>query len=310
METTDKLDRTFRPKSLAECLGQENVRQRLQVYIASARSRREPVEHLLFCGPAGLGKTTLAGAVAAEMAGALVSLNAASIKNKNELKIAIFSCERNGVLFIDEVHALKRPMQEMLYTVMEDGVLDGVKLEAFTVIGATTHQGKLSKPMRERFGDVLELRPYSVAELASIVKRAASKMQLTLAPEAAQEIAGRSQQTPRIALRIMRRVRDFFLAAGGADFVGHQFVLGVCKQLGIDSAGLDPLARRVLRLLAQKGRAVGLQAVAAQLGEAVETIEDGVEPFLLAQGLVEREQGGRTVTQKGVAHLASCGFAD
>jgi Holliday junction DNA helicase RuvB len=308
METTDS--KNFRPTTLAECLGQDSVRLRLQVYVASAKSRNDPVEHLLFCGPAGLGKTTLAGAVAAEMGGDLVALNAASIKNKNELKKAVFSCEKNGVLFIDEIHALNRQMQEMLYTVMEDSVLDGVRLNAFTVVGATTHQGLLSKPMRERFGDVLELRPYKNEELASIVERAAGKMSLNLAPEAAREIAARSQHTPRIALRILRRVRDFFLAAGGASFVGHHFILNVCQQLGIDSAGLDPLARRVLRLLSKKGRAVGLQAVAAQLGEAVETIENSVEPFLLAKGFVEREQAGRIVTQRGIAHLASCGFAD
>lgn len=308
METTDKLDRAFRPQTLAECLGQDNVRQRLQVYVASAKSRNEPVEHVLFCGGAGLGKTTLAGAVAAEMGGQLVSVNAASLKNKEQLKVSIFGCERGDVLFIDEIHALKRPMQEMLYTVMEDGQLDGIQLDPFTVIGATTHQGKLSKPMRERFGDILELRPYKQAELASIVQRAASKMTLDLSVEAANEIATRSQFTPRIALRIARRVRDFSVAA--SEQANHGFVLRVCANLGIDSAGLDPLARRVLRLLAEKGRAVGLQAVAAQLGEAVETIEDGVEPFLLAQGFVDREQAGRIVTPKGMAHLASCGFAD
>ena len=308
METTDKLDRTFRPQSLSECLGQDGVRQNLQVYVASAKARNEPVEHMLFCGPAGLGKTTLAGALAADMGGHLTAINAASLKNKNELKIAIFACERGDVLFIDEIHALKRPMQEMLYTVMEDSQLDGVQLQSFTIIGATTHQGKLSKPMRERFGDICELQPYKVEELASIVQRASKKMNLNLAPEAAKEIAIRSQNTPRIALRIVRRVRDFFLAAGGASFVGHQFILGVCQKLGIDSAGLDPIARRVLQLLADKGRATGLQAIAAQLGEALETIEDCVEPFLLAQGLIEREQSGRIVTAKGEAHLRTCGF--
>jgi Holliday junction DNA helicase RuvB len=308
METTDT--KNFRPQRLDECLGQENVRERLKVYISSAKARNEPLEPTLMTGPPGLGKSTLAGAVANEMGGTLITLNAASLKNKAELKKAVFSCEKNGVLFIDEIHALKNTMQEILYTVMEDGVLDGVQLQPFTIIGATTHQGKLSKPMRERFGDILELRPYKTDELASIVERAASKMDIVLAPEAAREIALRSQHTPRIALRLVRRVRDFFLAAGGANFVGHRFVLNVCYQLGVDSAGLDPIARRVLRLLAEKDRAVGLQAVAAQLGEAVETIEESVEPFLLAQGFIEREQGGRIVTSKGKTHLSSCGFAD
>ncbi len=308
--TTDKLDRAFRPQTIADCLGQDEIRQNLQVYVASAKARNEPIEHMLFCGPAGLGKTTLAGALAGDMGGHMTAINAASLKNKNELKIAIFGCERGDVLFIDEIHALKRPMQEMLYTVMEDSNLDGVSLQAFTIIGATTHQGKLSKPMRERFGDILELRPYKLEELTSIVQRAAKKMSLNLSTEGAQEIAARSQSTPRIALRITRRVRDFAFAGNGAEQVGHLFVLHVCKQIGIDSAGLDPIARRVLRLLAEKGRATGLQAIAAQLGEALETIEDCVEPFLLAQGFIEREQAGRAATAKGVQHLRSCGFAN
>jgi Holliday junction DNA helicase RuvB len=310
MET---MDRTFRPQTLAECIGQNEVRQNLQIYVASAKARNEPVEHVLFCGPAGLGKTTLAGALAADMGGHLVVVNAASVKNKDELRIAILKCGPGDILFIDEIHALKRPMQEMLYTVMEDSRIDvateSIKLAAFTIIGATTHQGKLSKPMRERFGDVLELRPYSIPELTSIVQRAAEKMSLNLELEAAQEIAHRSQNTPRIALRLARRVRDFFLAAGGAQFVGHKFVQHVCTQIGIDAAGLDPIARRMLRLLTEKGRAVGLQAIAAQLGEALETIDDCVEPFLLAQGFIEREQAGRVVTAKGTAHLRTCGFA-
>ena len=310
---TDKQDTAFRPKSLSECLGQNEVRSNLMVYVASAKARNEPVEHLLFCGPAGLGKTTLAGALAADMGGHLVVVNAASLKNKEELRIAILKCGPGDTLFIDEIHALKRPMQEMLYTVMEDRRIDvgveNIQLDAFTIIGATTHQGKLSKPMRERFGDICELRPYSIPELTSIVQRAANKMQLEMTPQAAMEVATRAQSTPRVALRIARRVRDFSLASKTL-VATHQFVQHVCKQIGIDAAGLDPIARRVLRLLSEKGRAVGLQAVAAQLGEALETIEDCVEPFLLAQGFIEREQAGRVVTAKGMAHLRTCGFVN
>jgi Holliday junction DNA helicase RuvB len=311
METTDKLDRAFRPQSIAECLGQNEIRQNLQVYVAAAKARNEPIEHLLFAGPAGLGKTTLAGALAADMGGQLHVINAASIKIEG-LKVAILKCSRGDILFIDEIHALKVPMQEMLYTVMEDLRLevgsDSIHLAPFTIIGATTHQGKLSKPMRERFGDILELRPYSTPELASIVQRAAGKMQLELTPQGAMEIAARSQSTPRIALRISRRVRDF-AAATKTLVATHEFVQQVCRKIGIDAAGLDPTSRRVLRLLAEKGRATGLQAIAAQLGEALETIEDCVEPFLLAQGFIEREQAGRVVTAKGAAHLRTCGFA-
>jgi Holliday junction DNA helicase RuvB len=313
METTDKLDRAFRPQTLADCLGQNEIRQNLQVYVAAAKARNEPIEHLLFCGPAGLGKTTLAGALAADMGGQLITVNAASVKNKDELRIAILKCGRGDILFIDEIHALKRPMQEMLYTVMEDSRIevgsDSIHLAAFTIIGATTHQGKLSKPMRERFGDICELRPYSLPELTSIVQRAAGKMSFELTPQGAMEIATRAQSTPRIALRITRRARDFALATKTL-VATHEFVQQVCKKIGIDAAGLDPIARRVLRLLAEKGRATGLQAIAAQLGEALETIEDCVEPFLLAQGFIEREQAGRVVTTKGAAHLRTCGFVN
>jgi Holliday junction DNA helicase RuvB len=307
-----ELDRTFRPQTLAECLGQVEIRRNLAVYVASAKARQEPIEHMLFCGPAGLGKTTLAGALAAEMGGHLVVVNAASVKNKTELERAIVQCEPGDILFIDEIHALKRPMQELLYTVMEDSKIElssGVLPLRFSVIGATTHQGKLPKPMRDRFGDVLELQPYTLGELTSIVQRAADKMALELTPQGAMEIATRCQGTPRIALRIARRTRDFALAEKTL-VATHQFVQQVCRQIGIDSAGLDPIARRVLRLLAEKGRAVGLQAVAAQLGEALETIEECVEPFLLSQGFIEREQAGRIVTAKGAAHLRSCGLAN
>ena len=305
-----ELDRTFRPQTLAECTGQDEIRRNLAVYVASAKARREPIEHLLFCGPSGLGKTTLAGALAADMGGRLVVMNAASVKKQSDIERAIIACEPGDILFIDEIHALKRQMQEFLYTVMEDGRVElasGVLPVRITVIGATTHQGRLSKPMRDRFGDVLELQPYKPFELASIVQRAASKMNFELTPQGAMEIAARCQGTPRVALRIVRRVRDFALAEG-RPACNYQFVVQVCKQLGVDSAGLDPMARRFLRILASKGRAVGLQAIAAQMGEALETLESCVEPFLLAQGLIDREQAGRVVTQKGAAHLQSCGF--
>jgi Holliday junction DNA helicase RuvB len=304
-----ELDRTFRPQTLDECLGQIEIRHNLAVYVASAKARQEPIEHMLFCGPAGLGKTTLAGALAAEMGGHLVVVNAASIKKMMELERAIVQCEPGDILFIDEIHALKRPMQELLYTVMEDSKIElssGVLPLRFSVIGATTHQGKLPKPMRDRFGDVLELQPYTLGELTSIVQRAAAKMDCEMTPQGAMEIAARSQGTPRIALRIARRTRDFALATKTL-VATHQFVQQVCRQIGIDSAGLDPIARRVLRLLAEKGRAVGLQAVAAQLGEALETIEM-IESFMLSRGLIERESSGRVITPNGLKHLQTCGL--
>ena len=317
MDTNDKADRTFRPAKLADCLGQDEIRNNLKVYVASAKARNEPIEHMLFCGPAGLGKTTLAGALAAEMGGRLVTVNSPSLKTKGEMAAIIGSLGPGDILFLDEIHALKRELQEILYPVMEDFKLEiaagnttiSIDLAPFTLIGATTHQGKLGKPMRDRFGDVCELRLYKAEELAQVVGRAAGKMNFQITPQGAMEIARRAQGTPRVALRLTRRVRDFALASK-VQVVNDLFVQHICQQIGIDSAGLDPIARRMLQLLANKGKAVGLQAIAAQLGECIETIEDAVEPFLLASGLVERAQSGRIITPQGVQHLRSCGFAN
>lgn len=311
--TADRLDRAFRPQRIADCLGQGGIRRNLQVYVAAAKNRGEPIEHMLFCGQAGLGKTTLAGALAAEMGGKLVVVNSPSLKTKGELAAIIGQLSAGDILFLDEIHALKRELQELLYPVMEDFMLEiaagttsiSIPLPAFTVVGATTHMGKLSKPMRDRFGDICELQPYNVEELASIVVRGASKMNFGLAQDGALEIARRAQGTPRVALRILRRVRDFAHGVNPQE-LGAGFVEQVCAQIGIDKAGLDSTARKMLRLLAEKNRAVGLKAIAAQIGEAVETVEDCVEPFLLSQGLVERVQAGRCITPKGTQHIMAC----
>jgi len=310
-------DRTFRPQKLSDCLGQDEIRRNLKVYVASAKARNEPIEHLLFSGHPGLGKTTLAGALAAEMGGKLITVNAPSLKIKGDLVAIIGQLGPGDILFLDEIHALKRELQEILYPVLEDFKLEiaagpstiSMKLAPFTLIGATTHQGKLSKPMRDRFGDICELRLYKPEELVAIVIRASEKMGFKITTPAAYAIANRAQGTPRIALRITRRVRDFALSAR-VQLVNDMFVHTICQQIGIDSAGLDSIARRMLRLLVNRGKAVGLQAIAAQLGECLETIESCVEPFLLAQEFVERAQSGRVVTPKGAQHLQSCGFAN
>ncbi len=314
MEKTDKLDRALRPQSIAECEGQDEVRANLQVYVASAKARNEPVEHMLFCGHAGLGKTTLAGALAADMGGRLVTVNSPSIKTKGEIAAILGQLGPGDILFLDEIHALKPALQELLYPVMEDFKLEiasgnstvAVDLPAFTIVGATTHVGKLSKPMRDRFGAVSELQLFRPDELARVVLRAAKKMGFVMEQEGAMEIGRRAQGTPRIALRILRRVRDFALFQG-EKVLDAMFVDEVCTRIGVDRAGLDPIARRVLRLLSEKKKPIGLQAIASSLGEAVETIEDCVEPFLLAEGMVERAQSGRCITPKGLAHLQACG---
>ena len=313
----DKLDRTFRPQNLAECLGQDEIRKNLMIYVASAKARNEPLEHVLMVGPAGTGKTTLAGALATEMGGRLITVNSPSLKTKGELASIISQLEKGDILFLDEIHALKRELQELLYPVMEDFKLEiasgtaavAIDLAPFTLIGATTHQGKLSKPMRDRFGDVCELQLYKPIELVQIVVRALDKMSLQITEKAAHEIAHRSKGTPRVALRLTRRVRDFAISSNKT-LIDNLFVQYVCHQIGIDMAGLDSISRRMLKLLADKKRTVGLQAVSAQLGEAVETLEDCVEPHLLAQGFIERAQSGRIITSKGVEHLQVCGFTN
>ncbi len=312
-EDSKQLDRAFRPQSLADCTGQHEIRENLQVYIASAKARQEPLEHMLFCGPAGLGKTTLAGALAYEMGAKMVTVNSPSLKTKGELAAIIGSLNPGDILFLDEIHALKRELQELLYPVMEDFKLEiaagngaiCIPLAPFTIIGATTHKGLLSKPMRDRFGDVCELKMYSNADLVSILYKAAKKMGFELSIGAANEVARRSQGTPRVALRIIRRVRDFVLFSKSTNGVADEkLACQVCDRIGIDSEGLDPLARRMLKLLCEKSKPVGLQAVAAQLGECLETIQDCVEPFLLANGFIERESAGRVATMKARQHLA------
>lgn len=314
MDTQEKVDRAFRPLSFSDCLGQEELCTNLRVYIASAKSRNEPVEHLLFAGPAGTGKTTLAGIVAQEMGVRMVTVNSPSLKTKGELASIIGGLNPGDILFLDEIHALKREIQELLYPVMEDFKLEiaagqgsiSIPLAPFTVIGATTHKGLLSKPMRERFGDVCELRPYEYKSLGKIVSRAARHMNVEIEQEAAEEIARRAQGTPRIALRILRRVRDFALFAN-TNLVDTAQVEVTCIRLGIDEFGLDSLARRMLQLLCAKSKPVGLQAIASQLGEALETISDCVEPFLLAHGFIEREASGRVATDKARMHMKRYG---
>ena len=304
--------RTFRPTTLNDIIGQEEIVNNLRVYVNSAKSRKEPLEHLLIVSRPGLGKSTLAGALASEMGGKFITVNSPSLKTKGELASIISQLEPNSVLFLDEIHALKRELQELLYPVMEDYKLEiasgtsavSIDVSPFTLIGATTHQGKLSKPMRDRFGDVCELRLYNMNELFNIIVRAVDKLGFQITARAAYDIASRSQGTPRIALRITRRVRDFALN-DGVQLVKSEFVQNVCRQICIDSIGLDSIAIRMLQLLLNKNKAVGLQSIASQLGEAVETIEDCVEPYLLSIGFVERVQSGRIITDKGIRHVSN-----
>lgn len=296
----------FRPKSFAQFPGQTRVCENLRVFVQAAKKRNEAVDHLLFCGPAGLGKTTLAGVVAAEMGSKIISINAPSIKNKTELLNAIKSVRKHDILFIDEIHRLKIELQEILYIAMEDFKVETIvrgdvvttTIPRFTLVGATTHQGLLSKPLRERFGEVCTLEPYSTAELSEIVFRAAEAFDLCIHRQSTVEIAKRAKKTPRIALKLLRRIRDF-AQSRDIEYISPDFVLQCMDKMGIDSSGLDELSRRYLALLVEKNRPIGLDFIASSLGEIPETVEDSVEPYLLSINFVERMPNGRIVTDSG-----------
>jgi len=309
---TDKLDRALRPQSLADFTGQKQVAENLQVFIAGAKDRGEPLEHLLFCGGPGLGKTTLAGVVASEMSSRLVTVNAPSIKTKAEMAKILLSLEHGDILFLDEIHRLKAEIQEILYPVMEDFKLEiaqgegtlRLDLMPFTLIGATTHMGLISAPMRDRFGDVCTLVPYTTVELEAVITRSAIMLNMVLEASAIREIAQRSRSTPRVALKLLRRMRDY-AAFQNTWLVTHQMTKDSFQKLGIDQLGLDQTSRKLLGLLIEKGRPVGLNTLASLLGEQVQNIEEAIEPFLLAQGFIEKMPGGRVATDKARKHLAA-----
>jgi Holliday junction DNA helicase RuvB len=306
---TKEDDRALRPLSFADFLGQEEAKRNLSTFVKAARSRGEPLDHVLFTGPPGLGKTTLANIVANEMGARLVVINSSTLKVKGDLAKALVSLEKGDVLFLDEIHSLRLDIEEILYTAMEDYRIDmatgsgavAIPLAPFTLIGATTRVGDLSQPLRDRFGEVVQMKPYSAQELALIVKRSAPKLGLEVTEEGARVIGQRSRGTPRIANRLVRRSRDFAHAAGHARLDG-QTALATCEALGIDQAGLDQASRKYLLLLANRRAPVGVEAAAAVLGEARTTVEDAIEPYLMAQGLIERTPKGRMITPAGERH--------
>jgi holliday junction DNA helicase RuvB len=311
MDTRDD-DRALRPRTFSEFLGQEGAKQNLATFVSAARDRGEPLDHVLFTGPPGLGKTTLANIVAAEMGSRLVVMNAGTIKVKGDLACALVGLQKGDVLFIDEIHRLKIDIEEVLYTAMEDYRLDmatptgpvSVPLVPFTLIGATTRAGDLSQPLRDRFGEVVQMAPYTAQECAQIVLRSAPKLGLEVTPEGAAVIGTRSRGTPRIANRLTRRSRDFAHMAGHCRLDGET-ARATCRALGIDEAGLDQASRKYLRLLSDRNAPVGVEAAAAVLGEARTTVEDAIEPYLMAQGLIERTPKGRQITPAGKRHAVS-----
>ena len=310
------LDRALRPQRLDDLIGQDRVRENLRILIEAAKGRQEALEHVLFYGPPGLGKTTLAHIIAREMEAAIRITAGPSIERAGDLAAILSNLHENEVLFIDEIHRLGKVVEEILYPAMEDYALDLVigqgpgartvrlSLPHFTVVGATTRLALLSAPLRTRFGAIYRLDFYEQAALEKIVGNAATALKVPLEPEGRAEIARRGRGTPRVALRLLRRVRDY--AQVRSDGVINGEVAGeALALLEIDGRGLDDLDRRVLRAIIEKfgGGPVGLETIAASIGEASDTIMDVVEPYLLQLGFIDRTPRGRTATRLAYEHL-------
>ena len=309
-------DAALRPKSLDDFTGQAAAKDNLRVFIEAARGRREAMDHVLFYGPPGLGKTTLAQIVARELGVGFRATSGPVIAKTGDLAALLTNLEDGDVLFIDEIHRLNPVVEEVLYPAMEDRALDliigegpsarsvRIDLPAFTLIGATTRQGLLTTPLRDRFGIPVRLQFYTVPELESVVTRAARLLGLGITPEAAREIARRARGTPRVAGRLLRRVRDFAHVAG-VDAVSLALADDALTRLEVDSLGLDAQDRRYLAMIADiyKGGPVGVETLAAGLSEPRDTIEEVVEPYLIQLGLVARTARGRCLNDRGWQHL-------
>ena len=306
----------LRPLSLAEFIGQKELRENLDVFIKAARAREAAMDHVLFFGPPGLGKTTLAQIVAKELGVGFRATSGPVIAKSGDLAAILTNLQPNDVLFIDEIHRLNAAVEEILYPAMEDQKLDliigegpaarsvQIELAPFTLVGATTRSGLLTNPLRDRFGIPLRLEFYNAEELSLIVARTARLLEMPLSDEAAYEIAKRSRGTPRIAGRLTRRVRDFFDASGLKE-AGVKLVDDALGRLDVDSSGLDSMDRRYLKCIAESygGGPVGVETLAAALSEQRDMIEDVIEPYLMQQGLVQRTPRGRMISAKGCTYL-------
>lgn len=306
----------LRPKKLSEYIGQSKAKQKLEIFIGAAKERRESLDHVLLYGPPGLGKTTLAGIISNELGVNMKITSGPAIERQGDLASILTNLEPNDVLFIDEIHRLNRSVEEILYPAMEDYSLDlvigkgpsarsvRIDISPFTLIGATTRQGLLTSPLRDRFGVMMSLELYPVKELKEIIKRSAKIMGIVIEEDAAKEMAARSRGTPRIANRLLKRVRDF-AQYHGKKIIDKETADDGLKLLEVDEKGLDRMDKKILEVIDRQfgGGPVGLDSIAATVGEESATIEDVYEPFLLQMGFISRTSRGRILTEEAFKYL-------
>lgn len=307
---------SLRPKRLADYIGQPAVKDNLEIFIEAAKRRNEPLDHVLFYGPPGLGKTTLAGVIATEMGVSLRITSGPAIGRAGDLAAILTNLEENDVLFIDEIHRLNRSVEEVLYSAMEDYAIDIIigkgpsarslrlDIPRFTLIGATTRAGSLSAPLRDRFGVISKFELYSKEDLMKILDRSCGILNVESDAEALEAMAARSRGTPRVANRMLKRVRDFSQVKGDGH-IDMEIAQKAFEALGVDALGLEGLDREILKLIIDRfhGGPVGIETIAAATGEERVTIEDVYEPYLIQLGLLNRTPKGRTVTDRAYTHL-------